>query len=316
MSQVDAKQFKNLPGATPGTGMAQLDAKQVKNLPASGGGAPLVIAAGTVTESISLASGSSSLGSFGTETSSMDLAAGSSLLSAGGESLSDGYTADAVGAATVGTDSLSGLTSIAGSSALPNFGTEALSTAPATRTGTATGYAGSAASTGTPGFTTPTNAQGAPNAASATITATQSGLNAATGSGVLTMQTYGLGVTPPGLTRTKVELIATELIKTTRAGLDLTGTMSAVLSLQKANGTGNFNVISSTNAAGTRNDASLVTDTVDITASVSSWTDAEIQGAKAIATANYNLAALGGSTFTWSIDSVGIRITYSGGSYS
>jgi hypothetical protein len=166
----------------------------------------------------------------------------------------------------------------------------------------ATGYATSVSGTGN--WANPTNAQGAQNGVNASISASAGN----SVSGTLAVASYGVGSAPASHVRTKVELVVRQQIDTT---VGLLSTASCVINHKKADGSGLFQVYQSTEAANTRNDGALVTDTYDITSAVAGWTDAEILASKTDFVAAASLLAVTGGNYAWNVDAVYLRVTYS-----
>lgn len=172
--------------------------------------------------------------------------------------------------------------------------------------GTATGYADSTTEEHTSGdnWTNLTNAQGAFNDTPATVASAASPTAADSAHTDLVLQ-FALGQTPSGWTRTKVEVLIRHKYDCV---VGIASTAELLVRATKADGTGAFTIL--TRSTGDSR-AAYATDTVDVTTSVSGWTEAELADIKIRCEADFDLLIVTGGNASWDVDGVHIRTTFS-----
>lgn len=273
----------------------------------SGGGGAVdgTISVGTFTGSISKVLGALAAQSVGILTASLAFIA-NLLETIGTYTLSAFSLNDDTGSGTrsVGTQTDSFPTTITNVLAAQSTGSETNSMA-ANSSIVATAWATTVSAVsngGTVDWTNPTNAQGDINGTEAAIA-----VSAASGSmnDDLKATAFAIAPIPSGFTRTKVELLIRHRWDSTGQPLE---TCSFVVTCRDGSDAILSTVQTITQATASR--GALATDTFDVTAAVAALTDAQLQALRVWCEADATLLAVAQGNFSWNIDAIHYRITY------
>lgn len=268
---------------------------------------------GSQTESMQIATVRNDAISTGSESQSMAVSLMTQAVSLGQESASMGASVVGTATADTGSESSSMGASVVSSRTSPT-GQQSESFA-GTATVVATAYATTVTAVslgGSVDWTSPTNAQGAFNDTEAAITAASSVGAGATMNDDLRATVFALSATPPtGYTRTKVEVIIRHRWDLTVGALS---TATFAVTLRSSLGVSLGTIVS--RAQGSGDQATLLTETYNVTSLTTGLTNAQVAGLQVWCEADANLLLATGGNASWQVDGIHLQVTYNAGSVS